>query len=177
MDTDTRREHILSTLKHQKKPVSASLLAKELNVSRQVIVGDVALLRAQGHDIIATARGYIIPTYNETNQFIGKIVCQHAPGDTRQELYTIVDLGAVVTNVIVKHGLYGEITGSLNLTTRGDVDMFIRKVENAEVKLLSELTMGVHTHTIACRDKAHYDAVCSALVAAGLDLVITEYNP
>ena len=69
--------------------------------------------------------------------------------------------------MIVEHGLYGEITGSLNLTTRGDVDMFIRKVENAEVKLLSELTMGVHTHTIACRDKAHFEAVCLVLAAAG----------
>jgi len=165
MDAHLRREHVLSTIKHQKKPVSASALAKELNVSRQVIVGDVALLRAQGQEIIATARGYMIPNFNETNQFFGKVACRHTPENTKHELYTIVDLGAVVVNVVVEHGLYGEITGSLNLSSRSDVDMFISKVDASEVKLLSELTMGVHLHTIACRNKAHFEAVYLALKA------------
>jgi len=169
MDADLRREYVLTKIRHQvqNKPVSASFLAKELNVSRQVIVGDVALLRAQGHEIIATARGYMIPHFNEINQYVGKIVCQHTPSDTKSELYTIVDLDAVVVNVVVEHGFYGEITGCLNLTSRKDVDIFIGKVEASEVKLLSELTMGIHMHTIACRNKAHFDEIVQALKAVG----------
>ena len=167
MDTELRKRHILDTIKRQEKPVSASLLAKELNVSRQVIVGDVALLRAQGHEIIATARGYIMPSHNGANQFLGKVVCQHTPDNTKDELYLIVDLGTIVVNVIVEHRIYGEITGSLNLASRKDVDNFIDKIKSSEVKLLSELTQGVHTHTIACRDKSHFDEVYQALQAGG----------
>jgi len=167
MDVTLRREYVLTAISHQKKPVSASLLAKELNVSRQVIVGDVALLRAQGHEIIATARGYMLPSFNETNQYLGKVACWHTPENTKNELYTIVDLEAVIVNVIVEHGLYGEITGSLNLSDRKDVDAFIGKVESSEVKLLSELTMGVHLHAIACRNKAHFEEVYQALESGG----------
>jgi len=158
---------VLDAISNQKKPVSASFLAKELDVSRQVIVGDVALLRAAGHEIIATARGYMIPSFNDSNQYLGKIVCQHTPKNTKDELYTIVDLEAVVVNVIVEHGFYGEITGSLNLANRKDVDDFMNKVKSSEIKLLSELTMGIHMHTIACRCKSHFDEVCKALEAGG----------
>jgi len=167
MDADSRREYILDAISQQKKPVSASLLAKELNVSRQVIVGDVALLRAHGHEIIATARGYMVPNFNETNQYLGKIVCQHTPENTKNELYFIVDLEATVINVIVEHGYYGEITGCLNLANRKDVDIFMDKVKSSEIKLLSELTMGIHLHTIACRNKNHFDEVYKALESSG----------
>ena len=167
MEAILRREYVLSTIKLQEKPVSASSLAKELNVSRQVIVGDVALLRAQGHDIIATARGYMVPNYSDANQYIGKVVCQHTPCKTKDELYLMADLEAIVLNVIVEHGFYGEITGCLNIASRSDVDIFVSKVNASKIKLLSELTMGIHLHTIACRDKAHFDAVNQALGASG----------
>jgi len=165
MDTDSRRKHILNTINNSPAPTSATTLAKSLGVSRQIIVGDVALLRAAGHDIIATARGYILPNFKETNQY--KIVCQHTPEETKSELYTIVDQGATVLNVYVEHEVYGEISGSLNLSTRKDVDIFIERVANSEVKLLSELTTGIHTHTIACTDKNHFDRVYNALHTVG----------
>ena len=167
MDATSRREKILQTISHSKAPVSASLLAKKLNVSRQVIVGDIALLRAQGHEIIATARGYMIPVFRETNQYLGKVACRHDPENTKLELYTVVDLGAIVVNVIVEHELYGEITGQLNLKNREDVDIFINRVKSTEIKLLSELTTGVHLHTIACRDKTHFEQLRQALDIAG----------
>jgi len=167
MDSSSRRDEILRAIKGGKTPISAASIAKKLNVSRQVIVGDVALLRAQGHEIIATARGYMIPQFRETSQYTGKLVCCHAPENTREELYIIVDLNASVASVTVEHDLYGEIIGQLNLKDRNDVDIFIGRVEAAEVKLLSELTMGVHLHTIVCRDKAHFEEVEKALESAG----------
>ena len=168
IDADLRRKLVLDNIKHQKTPISATALAKELNVSRQVIVGDVALLRARGHEIIATARGYIFPHFGETNQYVGKIICCHSLDHMVDELYAIVDLGAVVVNVIVEHELYGEITGSLNLSCRRDVEDFVSKVDSSEVKLLSELTMGVHTHTVSCRNREHFEKMCSTLSAMGM---------
>ena len=175
IDADLRRKLILDNIKHENMPISATALAKKLNVSRQVIVGDVALLRAQGHEIIATARGYISPHFGETNQYVGKIICRHSLEDMVDELYAIVDLGAVVVNVIVEHELYGEITGNLNLSCRRDVDDFISKVDSSEVKLLSELTMGVHTHTVSCRNREQFEKVCNALAVKGM-LLSTEIN-
>lgn len=165
MDAVKRRRRILGEIERGEGPVSASLLAKALGVSRQIIVGDVALLRAQGHDIIATARGYIVPELKAPNQFVGKIASHHGPDGTRAELYEMVDMGAVVINVIVEHELYGEITGQLNVRSRADADAFAEAA--AAVKLLSELTMGIHLHTIACRDNAHFEQVRQKLDAAG----------
>ena len=168
MDADLRRKNILRTISQQKKPASASLLAKKFNVSRQVIVGDIALLRAKGHEIIATARGYIIPNFNEMNQYLGKVACRHTLKNTKNELYTIVDLGAVVVNVIVEHEFYGELTGCLNLANREEIDAYISKIESSKIKLLSDLTVrGVHLHTIACRNITHFEEVCRALETGG----------
>jgi len=167
MNSDERRDAILEIISQSVTPVSASSLAKRLSISRQAIVGDVALLRAQGHEIIATARGYMVPAFRDSNQYIGKIVCCHNPEDTVAELFIMVDLSAIVINVVVEHDLYGEITGQLNLRSREDVNAFIRRVKSSEVKLLSELTMGIHLHTITCRDKTHFEQVCEALDKAG----------
>ena len=85
MDATKRRERIFEIINQDNAPVSASTLAKELSVSRQVIVGDIAILRAQGHDIIATARGYMVPEFSQPNQYIGKIACFHSAENTKEE--------------------------------------------------------------------------------------------
>ncbi|MCL2564676.1 MAG: transcription repressor NadR [Defluviitaleaceae bacterium] len=167
MDATLRRGTILEVITQSNVPISASTLAKKLNVSRQVIVGDIALLRAQGHEIVATARGYMMPEFREPNQYIGKIACCHSAENTKEELYTMVDLGAIVMDVIIEHDLYGEITGQLNIKTYDDVDIFIDRIKSSEIKLLSELKSGVHLHTIACRDKGHFEQISHALSAAG----------
>lgn len=160
MDTNTRRKNVLQEIMESQKPISASEIAKKLNVSRQVIVGDVAILRAKGNEILATARGYIIEK-SKTNNY--KVACFHKPSETKQELYTIVDLGATVVDIIIEHEIYGDITGNLNLSSRKDVDDFLEKVKSSGAKLLSELTLGVHLHTISCKDKDHFNQVYQAL--------------
>jgi len=167
MNANKRREMILEAINQADAAVSASLLAGRLGVSRQVIVGDIALLRAQGHEIMATARGYMVQDFNKLSQYVGKIACCHDADSTMAELHTIVDLNATVVNVIVEHEVYGEITGQLNIKNRDDVDIFIGRVKSAEVRLLSELKLGVHLHTIACRDIRHFEQVCEALDTAG----------
>ncbi|MCL2376455.1 MAG: transcription repressor NadR [Defluviitaleaceae bacterium] len=167
MNANTRRKHILDAIEKADAPISASALAGKLDVSRQIIVGDVALLRAQGHEITATSRGYIVSQSRDENKFFGKVACQHTAEATQSELYIIVDLGGIIVNVIVEHELYGEITGCLNLKNRDDVDAFLARVKSSEAKLLAELTQGVHLHTIACRDKAHFEGIVQALKAQG----------
>ena len=169
MDAKTRRNIILETISTATLPLTASTLAERLEVSRQIIVGDVALLRAQGHDIIATARGYVMYSTlaMDKGSFIGKIACQHTAQDTFTELSMIVNAGAAVVNVIIDHDLYGEITGQLNITTKEDVAQFVENLNKSQVKLLSELKGGVHLHTIACQDKAHFDRVYGLLEDAG----------
>jgi len=163
MDANSRRKEVLNHIIKTDVPLSASALAKTFNVSRQVIVGDVALLRAEGHEIMATARGYLFSKVQESSQFIGRIACQHASEETTAELYTIVDLGATIVNVIVEHKIYGEITGNLNLSTREDVDLFMERLHASKTKLLSNLTDGLHLHTLACRDQCHFEEVKLAL--------------
>ena len=79
----------------------------------------------------------------------------------------MVEGGAVVADVIVEHEVYDEITGNLNLRTPEDVESFVAKVESAQVRLLSELTLGIHLHTLVCRDRAHYERVAEALDGLG----------
>ena len=60
LNAKERRQAILEQLKRAEKPVSATALARQYGVSRQIIVGDVALLRAGGEPISATPRGYVL---------------------------------------------------------------------------------------------------------------------
>ena len=170
MDANTRKSQILDEISIASVPVSAAALAGRFGVSRQVIVSDVALLRALGHEITATSRGYVLASkLQDKNQYFGKIVSRHAAADAAAELYAIVDMGGTVVNVIIEHDLYGEITGGLNLKTRDDVDLFISRLNSSRDKLLLELSHhGVHLHTIACRDKSHFDDIVRVLKAKKL---------
>lgn len=168
MDSEARRLAILRALRQATEPVSASRLAKRMEVSRQAIVGDIALLRAQGSDITATARGYTMTTAQPSGRYIGKLACQHSLADTERELAAIVRLGGVVLDVVVDHYLYGEMTGQLNIATLRDVEDFVRRVRQNEARLLSELTDGAHLHTVACRDALVFAAISRELEAMGL---------
>lgn len=88
MDGEIRRREIVKRLRETEKPISATRFAKAFDVSRQIIVGDVALLRATGVEIVATARGYMLEQPLEGIE--RKIACQHTPEQTREELSVIV---------------------------------------------------------------------------------------
>jgi len=167
MDGNLRRIKVLAMIKGSDRALSASFLARELGVSRQVIVGDVALLRAEGQEIIATARGYMVDNVTKKNQYTRKIACQHTPEQTIGELYLLVDLGVRVDDVVIEHEVYGELTGYLGIESRADVDLFIKKLEASQARLLSELTMGIHLHTVSCRNREHFDEVMVAMGKEG----------
>lgn len=166
MNVVQRRDKILNILKKSDKAISGTKLANELNVSRQIIVGDVAILKASGEDIISTARGYILNSKND--EYIEKtIVCKHGKDEIEDELNIIVDEGATVVNVVIEHGVYGQITGDLYLSSRRDVKDFINKLKEDKLNPLSELTEGIHLHTIKCKDEDIFKAVRKSLEEKG----------
>ena len=164
MDGQARREHILARVSQTDTPVSAAALARELGVSRQVIVGDVALLRAGGHPISATPRGYLAgkePGLTRT------LACVHPAEGMAAELYALVDAGCEVVDVIVEHPVYGQLTGLLRVRSRFEVDQFLEKVAQADARPLSDLTEGIHLHTVRAPDPACFQRAEEALRALG----------
>ena len=138
MNAAQRRERILTRLNSAGAPLSASTLAAELGVSRQIVVGDVALLRAGGAQIDATPRGYQL--HPAEKGYTGILACVHrTQEEMRRELYTVVDQGGTVVDVAVENSLYGEIRATLNLCNRYDVDNFIRQAADAPESLLSRM--------------------------------------
>lgn len=167
---DERRSLILKWLKEAKEPITGSTLAERTNVSRQVIVQDISLLKAKNVPIMATARGYLyiekqkegdVPPY----QWV--IAVKHKPEETKEELTILVDHGVTVREVSVEHPVYGDLTGSLMLSNRRDVEMFIDKMNKTNASLLSELTSGVHMHTISAASEEQLIEACNALKRAG----------
>ena len=140
---------------------------RKAGVSRQIVVGDVALLRAGGAEIEATPRGYQFhPT---PGGYTGILACVHRTADEmRTELYTVVDQGGVVVDVAVENPLYGELRGNLNLASRYDVDTFITQAANTPECLLSRMTGGVHLHTLRCPDEETFQRIEAALREKGI---------
>lgn len=165
---EKRRELILEWLQSEEKPLTGSDLATRTNVSRQVIVQDISILKARNMPILATAQGYMyMKSKTESDGVERVIACYHKPEDTKDELNIIVDHGATVKNVAIKHPIYGDLTASLMLRNRRDVDAFLDKVEKTKASLLSELTDGTHLHTIEAATNTQLDEVCAALEKAG----------
>ena len=165
MDAEARRAKIRQTLSRAAAPVSAAALAKDLGVSRQVIVGDVALLRAGGEEVTATPRGYVLD--GPRPGIVRTVACAHSGADMERELTLMVDQGCTVENVIVEHPVYGQLTGPLELSSRYDVSEFIRRVRECEAQPLSALTDGVHLHRLRCPDEGALERVRAALDEAG----------
>ena len=167
MDANARRNRIKEILKEENKPISATTLSRLLGVSRQVICGDIAILRAAGYDVVATARGYVDQIKMGTSQYRGKVACYHTPQDTKKELYAMVDAGATVVDVTVEHEFYGDISANLNLKSRRDVDNFMKKMKETKSEYLAVLTGGVHLHTLVCNDVEHFEEVTLELKELG----------
>ena len=163
MTSQNRRSAILEQLQKANAPLSATALAGDLGVSRQIIVGDVALLRAGGVDIQATPRGYVLGA--ESAGVTAVLACVHTAADMGRELNAMVDQGAEVVDVMVEHPVYGQLTGQLRLRSRYDVSQFLQKAEGAAP--LSALTHGIHLHTVRCPDEETLQRVVETLKNEG----------
>ena len=146
MDGDKRRKEIMELLNTEKDPLSGTSLAKRLGVSRQVIVQDIALLRATNKNILSTNRGYILYGKQED-----KMTCKR--------VVAVKHTDAKVLDVIVEHELYGQISVDLFINSRRDVDEFVEKLLSNTARPLKELTGDIHFHTIEAESDRILDLV------------------
>ena len=158
MTGEERRARIIEVLKSSEEPVSGAELAKRLGVSRQIIVQDIALLRAVNRNIISTTRGYLL-YYQEIQKVNRCFLVRHTDDEIEDELCTIVDNGGKVMDVIVMHDIYGEITAGLIIKNRQDVYDFVEILKSQKTVPLKELTGGVHLHTVEADSEAILDSI------------------
>lgn len=155
-------------------PVSAGTFASRYGVSRQVIVQDVALLRANGESIQATSSGYVLVRPVEKSR-VFKVF--HKDEETGEELTLCVDLGGCVKDVFVYHRTYGVIRAELNIASRRDVQQFLADVSESRSTLLKNTTSGYHYHTITAASEEILDLIQNALAEHGFLAPLTEYEP
>jgi hypothetical protein len=142
---EKRRKKILDILQKNNAVLSGSEIARIMGVTRQIIIKDIALLRAKGYDIIATPDGY---TMKRQDGIRAVFAVKHTYKDIEKELTIIVQNGGRILDVVVEHPLYGELKGNLNIKTLEDVKRFIAKMKTSHAKPLLDLSEGVHLHTI-----------------------------
>ncbi|OLN31551.1 transcription repressor NadR [Desulfosporosinus metallidurans] len=162
-----RRECLLEMLKKSKEPLKAAQLAELTGVSRQVIVQDMALLRAKVEPVIATPQGYIYFKDSPLQGVQRVIFSRHSAEDTERELNLLVDLGVQVLDVGVEHSVYGKIFRPLKLKSRLDIKKFISQMTQKDANLLSSLTDGLHIHTIEASSAEVLDKACKVLAEEG----------
>lgn len=159
-----RRDLITELIKKSEKPVSGSALASKFNVSRQVIVQDIALIRAAGYDIISTNRGYIL-SGSKTVSRAFKV--KHTDDMIQDELHTIVDLGGAVVNVFVEHRVYGHVEAALSIDSRRKVAEFIKDIKSGKSSPLKNITSDYHFHTIEADSEENLNMIEDALRRKG----------
>ena len=164
MNTAQRRTEILKLLQQAEKPVAARAMASQFGVSRQVIVQDIALIRAEGNDVISTNRGYIF-TAPHTVSRIFKV--HHTDADLENELCGIVDLGGKVINVMVNHRVYGHIEAELNISSRRQVENFMEDIRSGKSSPLKNITSDYHYHKVEAESEEILDMIQDMLKRRG----------
>ena len=167
MNYQQRREEILAMLSQSEEYISAARFAQRFGVTRQVIVSDVALLRANGHPIQATRRGYMLEKKLPREQLYS-VVCRHRGDQVLDEFYPVVDNGGSVVNVVVEHPIYGQLSADLNICSRYDAQEFAQRLKNTNASQLCDLTGGLHIHTLRLPDEEAYRRIVKELSEKGI---------
>lgn len=174
MNSEKRREEIVKRLSNAEAPVSASKLAEELGVSRQVIVQDIALLRAGGMDISSHSRGYVLEK-SDICKRIFKV--HHSNEDVERELNIFVDAGGTVEDVFIFHKAYGIVRAPMGIKSRRQVRQFIDDIETGKSSLLMNATSGYHYHTITADSPEVLELIEANLRENNFLAPLQEYEP
>ena len=152
-------------------PIKGADLAKQFGVTRQIIVKDISLLKAEGMKIISTSEGYIL---NSNNGVRRVVAVSHKKSEISDELNIIIKYGGIVEDVTIEHPLYGEITGKIMIKTLYDIESFIEKSRELGLTILSQMTEGIHFHTIRTEDEESMEKIIEELNKSGYLLVYEE---
>ncbi|MDO4486576.1 MAG: transcription repressor NadR [Bacillota bacterium] len=174
MNGNERRTQILKLLTDSQTPISGISLARALNVSRQIIVQDIALLRAAGNDILSMNQGYMIQSKPKLSR-VFKVI--HKEQDVEEELRTIVDFGGIVKDVFVYHKAYGVLRADMDIRSRLDIEMFMEKIASGKSNLLMNVTSGYHYHTVFADSEQLLDIIQEKLKEKGFLARLQDYEP
>lgn len=166
--TGNERRAKIASLLDSKKPVSGTELARRLGVSRQIIVQDVALMRAENKNILSTNKGYLLYDSAElTGQYRRVFHVRHTTDQVLDELLTITELGGKVLDVLVEHELYGQIRADLLITCPSDAEEFSERLAASTGAPLKMLTQDNHYHTVTASSERLLDLIEAELQKKG----------
>lgn len=179
MTGEERRIELLKTIRESGRPISGAALAGKFQVSRQVIVQDIALLRVRYPEIYSTPKGYCVAgrTQQERMQVRSDIMTgtavrrvfhvSHSDSQIEDELNAIVDMGGKVLDVFIEHGVYGSIRADLSVQCRRHVQKFMEGIRSGQSSPLKNLTSGVHYHTVEADSEETLDLIGQELEKRG----------
>ena len=166
---EDRRTRLLRLLQEQGAPLSGTALAKALGVTRQIIVQDIALIRAENHNILSTNKGYLYRDASAENTQPKRVIhVRHSTDQVLDEFLTVLDLGGTVLDVAVEHEIYGQIRADLLIETPQDAREFVDRLSRCRDNPLKVLTDDCHYHTITAPAEKLLDLIEAALRAKGM---------
>lgn len=174
MGGEERRNQIIHILETSDKPVPGTQLSRAFSVSRQVIVQDIAIIRANGNEIMATNRGYLLHAARDTQR---TFKVYHEDEQVEEELLTIVDCGGKVKDVFVYHKVYGIVRADMNIKSRLDVQNYMEQIQKGKSSLLKNVTSGYHYHTIIADNEDTLNLIQKKLQEKGLLAKLQDYEP
>lgn len=169
LDGNARRKAIVEYLSTKAAPVSGTELANHFGVSRQIVVQDIALLRAENRDILSTNKGYVL--FHPQNQRTGctaVLMVKHTAEQTIDEMRSIVDYGGRMLDLSIEHDLYGLLRVDLLINDIHDAEEFCEKLARSTSKPLKELTDGCHYHTISAPSEKALELIKQELREKGI---------
>lgn len=164
MKTAVRRRELIKLLYASESAIPGYALSERFDASRQTIVQDISVLRAEGHDILSTHHGYLIRNSSRHERIF---TVRHKSRQTSDELSSIIALGGTVVDVFVKHEVYGKIEAKLNLYSQEGVDRFMEGIKEGRSAELMHITDGYHSHTVRAADTETLDRIEAMLAEKG----------
>lgn len=172
MTGEERRMNILCKLQEADTPLSGTALAKAFHVSRQIIVQDIALMRAENHGILSTNKGYLLRSEKTENTQPKRVFfVKHSTQQVLDEFKTVIELGGKVLDVAVEHEIYGQIRVDLLIETEADAIEFYNKLLACKDNPLKVLTDDCHYHTVAAPSEKLLDLIEADLQRKGLLII------
>lgn len=174
MKGEERRKEIIELLNKSKVPISGTSLAKQLGVSRQIVVQDIALLRANSYTIVSTSQGYLLSEPLKVSRVFKMI---HTDEEVEEELSLIVDCGGHIEDVFVYHKIYNIVKAPMNIHSRLDIKHFMDNLTTGKSSLLKNVTSGYHYHTVTAASEELLDYIHEALKHRGFLAPLQDYEP
>lgn len=172
MNNQMRREKLYEILENADRPITGIELSKALDVTRQIIVGDVAILRSSGKPILSTARGYQLQGPAEERGCNRRSLhcCSRTmdEDELEAELNAVVDNGGIIRGLTLSHEVYGIIHIDMNIYSRRDVRQYVDKLRASDAPLIVTLTHGAHTLKVETRVDEEMNAVQEGLQELGI---------